>query len=179
METQQEIPAVALELEPPAPDLPAVMPAAPGEVVELPPGATVRQQIEALEDVMLELPQVECPLEHHFAPGLYARQITIPAGVMCTGKIHKDDDISVLLEGVIDVLTPDGFKRMVGPCTFVSKAGVKKLGYAHTQTVWTTIHHNPTDETDVETLEGMLVHNDKELAEVLAGLETQLLERKI
>lgn len=154
--------------------LPATVDAMPA--IELPAGATVRQQIEGIEERMLELPQVECPLEHHFAPGLYARQIVIPAGTLLTGKIHKHDDINVLLSGEIDVLTPFGFKRMVGPCTFVAKAGTKKLGYAYTDVVWTTVHHNPTDETDIDALETLLVHNERELAELLAGREELLLE---
>ena len=126
------------------------------------PAGSIRTKIENLEAEMLRLPQVECPLEHHFAPGLYARQITIPAGTMLTGKIHKHDDINVLLSGEIDVLTPHGFKRMHGPCTFVARAGTKKLGYAYTDVVWTTIHANPTDETDIDKLELLLVHNERE-----------------
>jgi hypothetical protein len=125
-------------------------------------GLSVRTRIENLEAEMLKHEQVECPLEHHFAPGLYARQIFIPKGTLLTGKVHKDDDISVLLQGDISVLTPEGMKRMRGPCTFVSKAGVKKLGYAHEDTWWTTIHANRTDESDIDKLEAILVTNDRE-----------------
>lgn len=146
------------------------------EGVMLPDGGTVRNKIENLELEMLKHEQVDCPLEHHFAPGLYARQIVIPAGTLVTGKIHLHDDISVLLSGEIDVLTQDGFKRMVGPCTFVSKAGVKKLGYAHTDVVWTTIHHNPNDVTDIEQLEAVLVTNEREDAFLI---ENQAVEGKL
>jgi hypothetical protein len=134
---------------------------------------SVRTKIENLEAEMLKMPQVDCPLEHHFAPGLYARQITIPAGTMLTGKIHKHDDINVVLSGEIDVLTPFGFKRMRGPCTFVARAGTKKLGYAHTDTVWTTIHANPTDETDIDKLELLLVHNEREDAYLIESSAAQ------
>ena len=41
------------------------------------------------------------------------------------------------------------------PFTFVSKPGVKRMGLAHTDTVFTTIH--ATDKTDVSELEADLV----------------------
>ena len=126
-----------------------------------PDGLSVRTRIENLEAEMLKHEQVECPLEHHFAPGLYARQIFIPKGTLLTGKIHKDNDISVMF-GDISVLTGDGMKRLQGWKTFVSIAGIKKLGYAHQDTWWTTIHANPTDESDVDKLEAILVTNERE-----------------
>lgn len=124
-------------------------------------GKSVRTRIENLEAEMLKHEQVHCPLEHYFAPGLYARQIFIPKGTLLTGKIHKDNDISVMF-GDISVLTGGGMKRLQGWHTFVSMAGIKKLGYAHEDTWWTTIHANPIDETDVDKLESLLVTNERE-----------------
>jgi hypothetical protein len=133
----------------------------------LPEGRTVRTKIENLETRMLELPQVECPIRERFAPGLYAREIVIPKGTLLTGKIHREDDISVMVSGDISVLTQGGMKRLQGYQFFVSQAGIKKLGYAWEDTVWITFHANPTDETDWEKLEPMLVTNEREDANVL------------
>lgn len=129
-----------------------------GDVVAV----SVRGKIENIEAEMLKHPQVDCPLLHLFAPGVYARQITIPAGTVLTGKMHLHDDINVLLSGEIDVMTEYGMQRMVGPNMFVAKAETKKLGHAITDVVWVTFHANPQDITDVDALVATLVHNDRE-----------------
>jgi hypothetical protein len=52
-----------------------------------------RAKVEALEDEIAKLPQVDCPVRHYFAPGLYAREMTIPAGVTLTGAVHKTEHL--------------------------------------------------------------------------------------
>jgi hypothetical protein len=58
------------------------------------------------------------------------------------------------------VLTKDGVKRIVGPCTMLSSAGTKRALYTLEDTVWTTIHHNPTNETDIATIEEFTIAKD-------------------
>jgi len=89
----------------------------------------------------------DLPLRHTFITGGYAREMTIPAGVLIIGHIHKDESFSVVTKGHITVLTEHGVCDIHAPTTvFASPAGTKRIGYAHTETVWTTIH--VTDETD-------------------------------
>jgi hypothetical protein len=108
-------------------------------------------EIMQLEAAMLDMPQLEIPVRHWFAPGMYAREVTIPAGVCLTGKIHKFPHLNIISAGDISVLTEEGVKRIKAPFTLLSPAGVKRVGYAHTETVWTTIH--ATTETDLAKLE--------------------------
>ena len=42
-------------------------------------------------------------------------------------------------------------KRIIAPYTFVSRPGTKRVGLAHADTVWVTIH--ATEETDLEKIE--------------------------
>ena len=42
--------------------------------------------IYRLEAELLKQPQVECPVEHAFCSGLYARTMHIPAGTILTGQ---------------------------------------------------------------------------------------------
>lgn len=93
-----------------------------------------------------ELPAVEMPLRHSFIPGGYARELTIPAGVLLVGHIHKDPCFNFVTKGHITVLTEEGIREIVAPASFPSSAGVKRVGYTHEETVWTTVH--VTDETD-------------------------------
>ena len=116
-----------------------------------PPSLAMRQKIDNAEAVMFDMPQVEIPLRHDFADGLYGREILIPAGTMLTGKIHRKADLNFVLYGEIDVLTENGMKRVTGPCWFSGRAGAKQIGYAHTDTLWITVH--ATSNRDLETLE--------------------------
>lgn len=121
-----------------------------------PPVLALRQKIDNAEAVMLEMPQVEIPLRHDFADGLYGREILIPAGTLLTGKVHRHADLNFVLYGEIDVLVQDGtWKRVVGPCWFAGKAGAKQIGYAHTDTLWVTVH--ATTNRDLNTLEAEIL----------------------
>lgn len=116
-----------------------------------------RAQIERLEEHLVQQPQVEIPAVHRFAAGLYAREITIPADTLMTGKVHRHEHVSIMLSGEMTVLTEEGMRRITGPQVFISPAGTKRVGYAHTETRWVTVHTNPDDETDVELIEQRLV----------------------
>lgn len=114
--------------------------------------------LDALEAEMREQPQVEMPPTHLFSPGVYARQIVIPAGTLLTGKIHLHDHLNIVSAGEISVWTEaEGVRRIRAPFSFIAKAGTRRLGYAHAETVWTTIHANPDDERDLAALEQRLI----------------------
>lgn len=119
----------------------------------------LRGKIEALEQAMLQMHEhhIEIEPKHHFSKGIYAREILIPKGTTLTGKIHRTEHINIISQGDISVLTEQGIKRIQAPFTMISKPGTKRVGYAHEDTVWTTIHG--TDETDLEKLELELIAN--------------------
>lgn len=114
--------------------------------------------IVRLEAEMRELPQVEIPTTHDFAPGLYVRTITIPAGATLTGKVHATDHVFIISRGDMTLVTEHGRQRVQAPFQVIGKAGVKRAGYAHTETVCTNIHI--TDETDMARLEAALIVPD-------------------
>jgi hypothetical protein len=124
-----------------------------GEVLEI-PNVPTHEQIIRLEREIDKLPQVELPVRHYFTPGLYAREMTIPAGTVLTGKIHKTTHLNIVSAGDITVWTEDGMKRIQAPFTFISYPGTKRVGMTHSETVWTTLH--VTEETDLEVLEDLL-----------------------
>lgn len=92
------------------------------------------------------------PLRNIFAPGVYLRELTIPAGHFVVGKLHRHAHANFISRGKVSVLTEEGgWEILVGPCTLLSPAGVKRLLFTHEETVWTVVH--PTDLTDVEAIE--------------------------
>lgn len=117
---------------------------------------SLRGKIERLEGMMRQVQtQVEIKPIHRFAKGLYAREIFIPKGTLLTGKIHKREHLNIVALGEISVLTEAGPQRIKAPCTIVSLPGTKRVGYAHEDTVWITVH--ATEETSVERIDDELV----------------------
>lgn len=110
-----------------------------------------RGSLLQLEASCKEQPQVEIPVVDYFAGGVYGRQVTIPAGVVLVGKIHKHEQINVLLQGTIQVATEEGVVELTAPTTFISPAGVKRAGFTLTEVVWLTFHG--TNKTDTEEVE--------------------------
>lgn len=111
----------------------------------LPNKAASIHALLALESKMKEYPQLDIPIDHHFHAGMYARELTIKAGTLLTGRIHKFDHFDIMLSGDITVSTDDGqVKRLTGLNIMQGKAGKKRAGYAHTDTHWITFHS--TDE---------------------------------
>ena len=111
----------------------------------------MRAQICAIEAEMLKMPQIEIPVRHYFSLGLYAREITVPATALITGVIHKYPQINILSKGTIRVSIDEEIREISSPHTVVSEAGIKRIAYAVTECVWTTIIH--TFKTDVVEIE--------------------------
>lgn len=117
-----------------------------------------RAKIVALEARLLEMPQLDLPLKHWFSEGLYAREIFIPKGTLLIGKIHAHPNLNIISQGDISVLTEHGAMRIKAPYTVISPPLTKRVGYAHEDTVWTTIH--ATAETDPERIEAQMILSD-------------------
>lgn len=117
-------------------------------------------QLEAVLRGMESESPVECPLTHHFAPGLYAREILLPKDSLVVGKIHKHAHVNNISKGRVLVATEFGAEEFVAPCQFVSKPGTKRAVYALEDTIWTTYH--PTEETDLEKIEEEVIAKDFE-----------------
>jgi glycerol-3-phosphate dehydrogenase len=100
---------------------------------------------------MLKQPQVQLPVGHYFAPGVYARELTIYAGCVLTGAVHKFPQLNILSKGKMRVLVEGVFVDVEAPYTVVSPAGTKRIAYAVTDCVWTTILG--TSDTDVQRIE--------------------------
>lgn len=94
---------------------------------------------------------IELQVEHLFAEGVYARKLMIPAGTIVVGKIHKYDNLNIMISGEMDVLVGDQIERVKAPFVVVSYPGTKRIAKAITDTVWITIHG--TNETDLEKIE--------------------------
>lgn len=114
-----------------------------------------RTAIMALQMQMLQLPQSEFETRHTLANGAYVREVTLPAGCIVIGEIHRHEHINMLIKGEITVVTEEGMKRLIGPCTFVSPSGTKKAAYTHTEVIWANVH--ATQSTDIEEIKREMI----------------------
>lgn len=119
--------------------------------------AEAREKIQALQSWMeREMPAElvrECVTRHTFAPGIYCREIDIPAGVLVVGKIHRHPTVNILAKGSVIVFAEGMAEPQLlhAPFTFVSGPGVQKVGFAMTDATWINIH--ATEETDLAKIE--------------------------
>jgi hypothetical protein len=124
----------------------------------------IRDHIKNLSDSMHkgisdgELDERDPPVFHHFSKGVYCREMRIPAGTVIVGKIHKTAHLNIISAGQATVRTQFGQETINAPYTFKSEIGTQRVVFAHTDTVWTTIH--PTELTDVDEIEEQIIAKD-------------------
>lgn len=126
-------------------------------------------RLEQIESKLLHYPQVEVPLTHRFAPGVYLREVMMPAGSLIVGHEHKTRHFNIVLTGKATVMMDGVLREIEAPCTFVSEPGVRKVLYIHEDMRWQTVH--PTEETDVPTLEKQLVVHSQSFRQHAKELE--------
>lgn len=110
-------------------------------------------ELEQLESHMLDLPQVECPVVHHFGPGIYIREVTLPAGAFAVGHAQRYEHLNIMLTGSVAVLGDDGeVKVLKAPLIFTGQPG-RKVGVILETCIWQNVYPNPDDLRDVDALE--------------------------
>lgn len=107
-------------------------------------------QVEAL--MTLNNTSVDAPLTHRFTPGLYAREIRMPAGSCIVSRIHNTCHPFVVSKGKVSVMTEESETMIEAPFTGITTPGTRRLLYCHTDVVWTTFHAIKDGET-VEDIE--------------------------
>lgn len=108
--------------------------------------------VNELEVEMLKHDQVNCPVHHHFGPGVYVREVNLPAGIFAIGHGQTKEHLNIFIRGRVSMVNDDGsITELVAPMIFTGQPG-RKFGYIHEDVVWLNIY--PTTETDIETLEG-------------------------
>jgi quercetin dioxygenase-like cupin family protein len=113
---------------------------------------TIKQATEELLGTF----EVDLGIVHHFSSGVYAKQMTIPAGCTALSHSHSFDHMSILASGKVLVKTDDSeIVEYIAPTVVTIKAGINHAIYAVEDSSWFCIH--ATDETDEEHIDEVLI----------------------
>ena len=117
---------------------------------------------------------IDVPVDHHFAPGVYMRQMNAKAGTLVVSKMHRTEHMNILLTGSLTVATEDGIELLKAPLVIKSMPGTKRIGYFHEDSSWITVH--PTQTTDLDLIEQQVIVPDEEIDQFLASLPNKCKE---
>jgi hypothetical protein len=125
-----------------------------GETVNLQPYQEPPICLEAIEAAMLDEPQIDIPVQHHFGPGIYIRSGFMPAGTYAIGHAHKKPHMNMLIKGKMAIYS-DGAARVIeAPYLFTAEGG-RKMVYVIEDAVFQNIY--ATEETDLDVIEAEFV----------------------
>lgn len=116
-----------------------------------------REMADQMEAIIAMMPAGECTLRRIMLPGWYLKELTIPAGMCLSGHTHLTEHMFMVSQGDHSFWTADeGVVRVQAPYYGITKAGTKRIGRSHTDTVWTTFHPNP-DNLTADELDAILL----------------------
>jgi hypothetical protein len=116
--------------------------------------------LDAPEQAMLQLPQAECSVVHHFGPGVCIREVFMPAGTLAIGHKQKFEHLNIMLRGKVLVANDDGSTQVLtAPMIFTGKPG-RKIGYVMEDMVWQNVY--ATDLKDASAVEDLFVEKSEE-----------------
>jgi hypothetical protein len=109
-------------------------------------------RVDWLESIITRMPQLDVVPVHYFSDGVYAREVTMPAGSLVTSKVHKTPHLVIVSRGSMVVQSEEyGLQTISAPTMFMSYPGSRRVGFTYEDTTWTTVH--PTKKTTVAGVE--------------------------
>tara|TARA_R110002096_G_scaffold413059_2_gene613721 strand:+ start:5857 stop:6330 length:474 start_codon:yes stop_codon:yes gene_type:complete len=97
------------------------------------------------------------PIKHYFMDGVYIREMTMKKGIAVVGAVHKHLHMCFLLTGRVTVVNEEETVDHIAPCFIISTPGIKRVLYAHEDSIWFNTHKNPSNTDDVKRLEKEIV----------------------
>lgn len=120
--------------------------------------------IQAFEGVLRQMPNQIVPENyHHFGPGVYLRELVMPAGTLIVGKLHKTAHFLIVTHGLIECKTDAGMEMLKGGDIILTQPGIKRVLLAHEDSAMVTVH--VTDKTDLSEIEKDVIEPEYPLIE--------------
>jgi hypothetical protein len=116
-------------------------------------------ELEAHPDSFREL-----PTNHVFTPGLYVRQVFMKKGDLLTTRVHLSEHPFIISAGVVSMWDAEnGVQTVQAHYTGITTPGTRRILYIHEDTIWSTCHPNPTNETDPEKIIAAITYDHRKL----------------
>jgi hypothetical protein len=107
-----------------------------------------------------------------FGVHLYGRELSLPAGTIVIGKLHKYPVMNILLKGKLFVASENGKRVVEAPCMYPSEPGVKKVAYVIEDCVWANVlMSKESGEENLETIEAYHIATSYEEMGMIDSIE--------
>lgn len=136
-----------------------------------------------IESVQRGFDKVECAMDRHeclshgykleeaMTPGIYTRELTMPAGSIVISKIHLTEHPFLITKGLVSVYDGEEVVTLKAPHKGVTKKGTKRILYNHEETTWITFHPAPSDDLEEMDKNGVITcETFEEFEEIQEGL---------
>jgi len=87
-------------------------------------------------------------LEESLTPGIYIRELTMPAGQIVISEIHKQKHPFLITQGKVSVYDGHTMQLYDAPFKGITEPGTKRILYTHERTTWITFH--PVEFTSLD-----------------------------
>jgi hypothetical protein len=118
--------------------------------------------LDKLKMQLAQMPQADCPVQHHFSDGLYARELFIPAGTCIVGSEHLTRHLFIQVYGEVAVSVNGTVREVLnGYEVRETLPGTRKAFYAIKDSLLLSFH--VTDETDVRKIGEAILKPERDL----------------
>lgn len=107
----------------------------------------ITKSIDELKSVVSSMPPADCPLDHTFTPGLYARSIFMPEDALVISETHLTTHPYIISQGEVLVSVNEGeWIQYTAPYLGITEPGTRRVLVILKPCIWTTFHAIPEDE---------------------------------
>lgn len=111
------------------------------------------ERLKRFEAFLATLPGTDVPTFHHFAEGVYIREIHAARDTVLIGYEHRGECLNIMSQGRVLTIVNGAVREFVAPCILKSGAHTRKASIVVEDMRWATAHPNPDNETDIAKLE--------------------------
>ena len=105
-------------------------------------------EADLIAEIMAGAPVLAAPVREFRVPGLYVRETFLARGAKLTSMIHLTEHVFTISKGKVAVISEnEGTVIYSAPFTGITKPHTRRLLCPLEDTIWTTYHPNPDDES--------------------------------
>jgi hypothetical protein len=125
-----------------------------------------KKLIQKFENKIKNFPQLEIKTTHRFLNGMYSREVFMPKGSIVTSKTHNLENLTIISKGKCIEVSEEYEHRIIeAPYTMISPPGIKRALYILEDSVWTTVHYNPSNTQNLDELEQKIIKPEEPMLE--------------